>query len=82
VGCPPAFIGDDGRIELSYSINSFVGDQPIILREMKGSDKGEVSLKEVKDTVLPGSEIKSGAGREQVGNYSFSTLQGSKTSLG
>jgi len=30
----------------------FVGDQPIIQREMEGSDEGEVSLKEVKDTVL------------------------------
>jgi len=71
-----------------------VGDQPIIKREMEGSDEGEVSLK---DTVLllakqmvelkaamsqrediasssseyplgslPGSEIKSGAGRELV----------------
>jgi len=48
----PAFIGDDGRIELSYSINFFVRDQPIIQREMEGSDEGEVSLKEVKDTVL------------------------------
>jgi len=47
----PAFIGDDGRIEL-YSINFFVGDQPIIQREMEGSDEGEVSLKELKDTVL------------------------------
>jgi len=91
----PAFIG---RIELSYSINFFVGDQPIIQREMEGSDEGEVSLKELKDTVLllvkqmvelkhamsqreeiasrspeyplgslPGSETKSGAGRELVG---------------
>jgi len=48
----PAFIGNDGRIELSYSINFFVGDQPIIQREMEGSDEGEVSLKELKDTVL------------------------------
>jgi len=95
----PAFIGDDGRIELSYSINFFVGDhQPIIQWEMEGSDEGEVSLKELKDTVLllakqmvelkaamsqregiasrrpehplgslPGSETKSGAGRELVG---------------
>jgi len=29
-----------------------VGDQPIIQREMEGSDEGEVSLKELKDTVL------------------------------
>jgi len=94
----PTFIGDDGRREFSYSINFFVGDQPIIQREMEGSDEGEVSLKEVKDTVLllakqmvevkaamnwreeitsssseyplgslPGSEIKSGAGRELAG---------------
>jgi len=35
--------------ELSYLINFFVGDQPIIQREMEGSDEGEVSLKEVKD---------------------------------
>jgi len=93
----PAFIGDNGRIELSYSINFFVGDQPIIQREMEGNDEGEVSLKELKDTVLllakqvvelkaamsqreeiasrsseyplgslPGSETKSGAGREPV----------------
>jgi len=48
----PAFIGDDGRIELSYSINFFVGDQPIMQREMEGSDEGEVNLKELKDTVL------------------------------
>jgi len=47
VGCP---IGNNGRIELSYLINFFVGDQPIIQREMEGCD--EVSLKEVKDTVL------------------------------
>jgi len=84
--------------ELSYLINFFVGDQPIIQREMEGSDEGEVSWKEVKDTVLllakqmvelkeamsqreeitssssedplgrlPGSEIKSGAGRELAG---------------
>jgi len=46
----PTFIDDYGRIELSYSF--FVGDQPIIQREMEGSDEGEVSLKEVKDTVL------------------------------
>jgi len=39
--------------ELSYSINFFVGDQPIIKREMEGSVEGEVSLKKVKDTVLP-----------------------------
>jgi len=39
-------------IELSFSINFFVGDKPIIQREMEGSDEGEVSLKEVKDTVL------------------------------
>jgi len=32
----PAFIANDGRIELSYSINFFVGDQPIIQREMEG----------------------------------------------
>jgi len=75
-----------------------VGDQPIIQREMEGSYEGEVSLKELKDTVLllakqmvelkaamiqreeiasrsseyllgslPGSETKSGAGRELVG---------------
>jgi len=93
----PAFIGDDSRIELSYLINLFVGDQPNIQREMEGSDEGEVSLKELKDTVplqakqmvelkaamsqreeitsrsseyplgsLPGSEAKSGAGREPV----------------
>jgi len=48
----PSFIGNDGRIELSYSTNFFVGDQPIIQREMEGSDEGEVSWKEVKDTVL------------------------------
>jgi len=48
----PAFIGDNGRIELSSLINFFVGDQPIIQREMEGSDEGEVSWKEVKDTVL------------------------------
>jgi len=48
----PAFIGDYGRIELSYSVNFFVGDQLIIQREMEGSDEGEVSLKELKDTVL------------------------------
>jgi len=30
----------------------FVGDQLIIQREMKGSDECEVSLKEMKDTVL------------------------------
>jgi len=48
----PAFIGNDGRIELSYSINFFVGDHSIIQREMEGSDEGEVSLKEVKNTVL------------------------------
>jgi len=96
----PAFIGDDSRIELSYSTNFFVEDQPIIQREMKGSDK--VSLKEVKGTVLllakqmgelkaamsqseeiasssseypsgslPGSEIKSGAGRELVGGITL-----------
>jgi len=94
----PTFIGDDGRIELSYSVNFFVGDQPIIQREMEGSDEGEVGLKEVKDILLllakqmvelkaamsqreeiasrsseyplgslPGSETKSGAGRELVG---------------
>jgi len=44
----PAFIGNDGRIELSYSLNFFVGDQPIMQREMEGSDEGEVSLKELK----------------------------------
>jgi len=38
----PSFIGDDGRIELSYSVNFFVGDQPIMQREMEGSDEGEV----------------------------------------
>jgi len=48
----PAFIGNNRRIELSYSINFFVGDQPIIQREMEGIDEGEVSWKEVKDTVL------------------------------
>jgi len=99
----PSFIGDDCRIstfliELSYLINLFVGDQLIIQREMEGSDEGEVSLNEVKDTVLllakqmvelkaamsqreeiasrsseyplgslPGSETKSGAGRELAG---------------
>jgi len=42
----PAFIGNNGRIELSYSINFFVGDQPIIKREMEGSDEGEVSSKQ------------------------------------
>jgi len=36
-------------IELKLEI---VGDQPIIQREMEGSDEGEVSLKELKDTVL------------------------------
>jgi len=94
----PTFIGDNSRIELSYSINFFVGDQPIIQREIEGSDEGEVSLKEMKDTILllakqmvelkvamsqreeiasrsseyplgslPGSETKSGAGRELIG---------------
>jgi len=48
----PTFIGNDSRIELSYSVNFFVGDQPIIQREMEGSDEGEMSLKELKDTVL------------------------------
>jgi len=43
----PAFIGDDSRIEFSYSI---VGDQPIIPREMEGSE--EVSMKELKETVM------------------------------
>jgi len=43
----PAFIGNDSRIELYF----FVGDQPIIQREMEGSDEGEVSLKELKDAV-------------------------------
>jgi len=37
---------------LPYSINFFVGDQPIIQREMEESDEGEVCLKELKDTVL------------------------------
>jgi len=36
----PTFIGNNGRIELSYSVNFFVGDQPIIKREMQGSDEG------------------------------------------
>jgi len=48
----PAFIGNNGRVELSYSINFFVGDQPTIQREMEGSDEDEVSLKELKDKVL------------------------------
>jgi len=46
----PAFIGNNGRIELSYLINFFVGDQPIIQREMEGSE--EVSMKELKETVM------------------------------
>jgi len=46
----PTFIGDNGRIELSYSINFFVGDQPIIQREMEGSE--EVNMKELKETVM------------------------------
>jgi len=48
----PAFIGNNSRIELSYLVNFFVGDQPILQKEMKGSDEGEVSLKELKHTVL------------------------------
>jgi len=51
-GSSPTFIGNDSRIELSDSVNFFVGDQPIIQREMEGSDEGEVSWKEVNDTVL------------------------------
>jgi len=31
----PVFIGDNSRIELSYSIKFFVGDQPIKQREME-----------------------------------------------
>jgi len=46
----PAFIGNDSRIELSYSINFFVGDQPIIQREMEGGEK--VSMKELKETIM------------------------------
>jgi len=48
----PIFIGNNSRIELSYSINFFVGDQLIIQREMEGSEEGEVRLKEMKDIVL------------------------------
>jgi len=44
----PAFIGDDRRIELSYSINFFCGRSAHQKRAMEG----EVSWKEVKDTVL------------------------------
>jgi len=45
----PTFIGDCGRIELSYSINFFVRSD----HHSKGNGKeGEVSLKELKDTVL------------------------------
>jgi len=108
----PAFIGNDCRIELSYSVNLFVGDQPIIQREMEGSDEGEVSLKELKDSSSTPGKKDGGAQssheserrnrfkklrrsigessrlsnqvwswkRASRGNYSFSTLQRSKTS--
>jgi len=35
-----------------YSINFLVGDNLITQREMEGSDEGEVTLKEIKHTVL------------------------------
>jgi len=49
---PPTFIGNDGRIKLSYTIRIFVGDQFIRKGEMEGSEEEEVSMKELKETVM------------------------------
>jgi len=87
----PAFIGNDSRIELSYSINLFVGDQLITQREMEGSDGGEVSLKELKDTVLLLAkqmvELKAAMSqREEISSrsseYPLGSLPGSETRSG
>jgi len=48
----PAFIGNDSRIELLASIIIFLGDQFIRKGEIEGSEEEEVSMKELKETVM------------------------------